>query len=78
METFTCTSDAPYDQCVYLLTTEDGKVDSVWEDYEHVRDHWMIYYGRTRTQRMGAIIPVLREEWEASLAAPAKGGSGFK
>jgi hypothetical protein len=38
----------------------------------------MIYYGRTRTQKMEAIIPVLREEWEASQAAPANQGRGFK
>ena len=73
---FTATSDAAYDQCVYLLMTEDGNVDSVWEDYEHVRDHWMVYHGRTRQQKMKAIVPILREEWEASKAPPAR-AKGF-
>ena len=45
---FTATCEEPYDQCVYLLVTEDGKVDSVWDSYEQVRDHWMVYHGRTQ------------------------------
>lgn len=46
METFTCTSDAPYDQCYYAIIMKDGKAGSVWDDYCKARDHWMIYRGR--------------------------------
>ena len=63
-ETFTSTSTEPYDQCLYLLLTEDGKVDSVWDNYESVRDHWMIYHGRVGNQAMKTILPITQQEWE--------------
>ena len=74
---FTSTSEEPYDQCVYLLVTEDGKVDSVWDSYEHVRDHWMVYNGRTRQQKMKTIIPITIEEWEQKQNVKPKSGGGF-
>ena len=74
---FTSTSDAPYDQCVYLLVTEDGNVVSVWDSYEHVRDHWMVYHGRTRQQKMKTIVPVTIDEWEQRQNAKPKAGGGF-
>ena len=74
---FTSTSEEPYDQCLYLLVTEDGKVDSVWDSYEHVRDHWMVYNGRTRQQKMKTIIPVTHEEYEKGVKRPKTAGGGF-
>ena len=73
---FTATSEEHYDQCVYLLVTEDGKVDSVWDNYEHVRDHWMVYRGRTKHQKMKTIIPITYEEWEQG-KKPKVAGGGF-
>ena len=73
---FTATSDAPYDQCVYLLVMEDGKVDSVWEDYEHVRDHWMVYHGRTSEQKMKTIYAMTRDEW-AKQTGQSRDKKGF-
>lgn len=74
---FTAACEEPYDQCVYLLVTEDGNVDSVWDNYEHVRDHWMVYHGRTKQQKMKTIIPVTVEEWEAGQKKPKTKGGGF-
>ena len=74
---FTSTSEEPYDQCVYLLVTEDGNVDSVWDSYEQVRDHWMVYHGRTRQQKMKTIIPVTHEEYEKGVKRPKTAGGGF-
>ncbi len=73
-ETFTSTSTEPYDQCLYLLITEDGKINSVWDNYESVRDHWMIHRGRAGVQKMKAIMPVTQPEWEKmTKKTPAKG-----
>jgi hypothetical protein len=44
LETFTQTSDAPYNRHYYVLHLEGGGT-SVWEDYEEVRDHWMLRQG---------------------------------
>lgn len=41
---FTATSLAPYDRHYYVLHLEGGG-RSVWEDYEEVRDHWMLNRG---------------------------------
>ena len=42
--TFTSTSDVPYDRHYYILHL-DGGGHSVWEDYEELRDHWMLNRG---------------------------------
>lgn len=44
METFTQTSDGLYDRHYYVLHL-DGGGHSVWEDYEELRDHWMLNRG---------------------------------
>jgi len=73
---FTATSGEPYDQCVYLLVMEDETVDSIWDNYEKLRDHWMIFRGRKQKQKMKTIVPILREEWEAQ-TKPKTTGGGF-
>ena len=55
---------------------EDGKVDSVWEDYEHVRDHWMVYHGRTSEQKMKTIYAMTRDEW-AKQTGQSRDKKGF-
>jgi len=42
--TFTQTSDEPYDRHYYVLHLEGGG-HSVWDDYEELRDHWMLRRG---------------------------------
>lgn len=69
MTTFTSTSTAPYDQCVYALVMKGGYVKGVWEDYEHVRDLWMIEQGRN----MDSIEVITRKELESKTS-----GEGFK
>ncbi len=69
MTTFTCTSTAPYDQCVYALVMKDGSVRGVWEDYEHIRDVWMIERGRN----MDSIRVVAKSELETKAS-----GGGFR
>ena len=73
---FTSTCEKPYDQCLYLLITEDGQINSVWDNYESVRDHWMIRRGRVGVQKMKAIMPVTQAEWDKMTNKP-KGGGGF-
>ena len=49
---------------------DDGSVKGVWEDYEHVRDFWMIERGRG----MKVITPITTDE----LKPPKEPGGGFK
>ena len=44
LETFTQSSDAPYDRHYYVLHLAGGG-RSVWDGYEEVRDHWMLNRG---------------------------------
>lgn len=44
LQTFTQTSDAPYDRHYYVLHLSGGG-RSTWEDYEELRDHWMLNRG---------------------------------
>lgn len=43
-ETFTQTSHEPYGRHYYVLHLEGGG-RTVWEDYEELRDHWMLNRG---------------------------------
>ena len=43
-QTFTQSCHKPYDRHYYILRLEGGG-SSVWEDYEELRDHWMLNRG---------------------------------
>ena len=48
---------------------KDGSVKGVWEDYEHIRDVWMIERGRN----MDSIRVIAKSELE-----PKASGGGFR
>lgn len=43
-ETFTQTSGGPYNRHYYVLHLSGGGY-TVWDDYEDLRDHWMLNGG---------------------------------
>ncbi len=48
---------------------KDGSIKGVWEDYEHIRDYWMIERGRN----MDYIGVIAKSDLEAK---PSGGGFG--
>jgi len=53
-----------YDQCVYALVMEGDRVDSIWDNYENLRDYWLFNGGKKVTEKMKNIVVLTKEEWD--------------
>ena len=74
MKNFTQTSDQPYDQNVYALMTVSDELHSYWDDYEKLRDYWMMNPGA-----FGHVLVISKKQFERMVNDQTlSGGAGNK